>query len=204
MSGKIILNGISKRFEEKCIIDDISYIFEQGKIYIISGESGCGKTTLLNILAGYISPNNGNVTTNSKISYMFQDELLFSNLTVIENLYIRLYAYKNSDIDYDEVINEALVSLGIESLIDKKVNLLSGGERQRVQLASILLSEPDVILLDEPTVKLDEENKVKMIEVVEHIFKDKTLIIVTHDEKKFSGKYTKLKITKGKLYEDEL
>lgn len=202
MSFKIVLSGVTKIYDDRTIIDNINYEFESEKTYLLDGESGCGKTTLLNMIAGYVPCDNGIIEVNSKISYLFQDELLFSNLTVKENLLIRLYALKENCLDFDEQIKSVLTKLKIENLLDKKVHILSGGERQRVQLASILLADPDIVLMDEPTVKLDEENKNEIIKLIGEAFKNKTLIIVTHEAEKFNIKYKKLKMRNGKLYDE--
>lgn len=202
MPFKIVLNGVTKIYDDRVVIDSVDYGFESGERYIIDGESGCGKTTLLNMIAGYVSCDKGNIEVNSKIAYLFQDELLFSNLTVKENLLIRWCALKENIQDFGEQIKDVLTKLKIENLLDKKVNMLSGGERQRVQLSSMLLVDPDIVLMDEPTVKLDEENKAEIIKLISEAFKNKTLIIVTHEAEKFNIKYKKLKMRNGKLYNE--
>ena len=82
--------------------------------------------------------------------------------------------------------------------------MLSGGERQRVQLALILLDDPDIILLDEPLTKLDTENKLNIIKTIEDVFSGKTVIIVTHEKQVFDNKYIKLTLKDRKIKEDEL
>ncbi|MGL5972626.1 MAG: ATP-binding cassette domain-containing protein [Oscillospiraceae bacterium] len=179
------IKHLKKKFGKKVIFNDFSFDFCEKTTYIIGGNSGEGKTTLLNMLSGYVKPDEGEIINenNRTIEYLFQDELLFSNLTVRDNMLIK---YLNLKDDFDEKLFKdnfevALDNFGILDLSDKKASQLSGGERQRVSLAMIFLSKADIIIMDEPTVKLDRENKENIINLVNKTFKDKTLIIVTHD-----------------------
>ncbi|MDQ5983872.1 MAG: ATP-binding cassette domain-containing protein [Eubacteriales bacterium SKADARSKE-1] len=198
----IKITNLSKKFDEKIIFDNIDFLFKKGNFYLISGKNGCGKTTLLNILAGYIDDYDGRISVDGRVSYLFQDELLFSNLTVRENLLIKLaiFEHENKNIKIDNVLQQ----LKINHLADKKIHLLSGGERQRVELALILLDNPDIILLDEPLTKLDNENKLNIIKTIEDVFKGKTIIIVTHEKQILNNNYIKLTLEDGKIKEDEL
>lgn len=181
----IHMNCICKKFESKIILNNISYNFESGQAYIINGRSGSGKTTLLNIIAGYLSQDSGDIQIedNSKIEYLFQDEILFSNLTVRENMMIKFLSINDQIDDADiSFFQKILSKLNIERLFGSKISLLSGGERQRVQIANIMLMNPDIVLMDEPTAKLDFENMNDLMQVVAQIFNDKILIIVSHDK----------------------
>lgn len=174
----IELSNIEKSYNGRKVIKDLTLDFERGKRYLIFGESGLGKTTLFNIIKGYEEPDSGRVLTfDNNIEYLFQDQLLFSNLTIRENLKIKKNKCEKTSMDTEQ----ALRILNIYDLIDNKVNTLSGGERQRVELAGILLGEPDVILLDEPTSKLDEKNKRNLINTLNDVFRDKTLIVSSHE-----------------------
>lgn len=195
----IELKNIRKNYMSKTVLDNVDFSFTQGSFYVLSGESGCGKTTLLNIIAGYAKADSGEVLTNSKIEYFFQDDMLFSGLTVEENLKIRLFA-KNSNYDnLDADIINALKKFKTDHLINQKTAFISGGERHRVELAGIMLSNPDVILLDEPTAKLDKDNKTNILSAITETFEGKTLIAVTHEPDIFSDKFIRLKLKGGKL-----
>ena len=198
--GSIILENITKKFSDKTLFNNLNIEFENGKVYLLKGESGIGKTTLLNIIVDYTKPDSGRVINeqNLKISYLFQDELLFSNLTVKENLYIKYCAVDELDGDAWEVeVEKALERIGLSDLIDRKVAMLSGGERQRVQIASIMLDNPDVILVDEPTSSLDQANKNKIMTEILEIFRGKTLIIISHDLEVLPVPYIKLALQSG-------
>ena len=174
----IKLVNISKSYEQKMVVNQLDFTFEQGNYYLLTGESGCGKTTVLNLIAGYLTPDDGEVIKDLKVAYLFQDEMLFSNLTVSENMNMYRFGKMGIEGEDKEFFLEILAPLGVAPLLKKKVSTLSGGERQRVEIGMILMSNPDVILLDEPTSRLDMENKEKLINLISTVFKAKTLIIV--------------------------
>lgn len=183
----IELKNITKKFEDKYIFREINFKFENNNKYIIVGESGIGKTTLLNILCGYTQLDSGAVvkSNNDNIQYLFQDQLLFTNMTVIENLYIK-YCSKIKNClhisNYSNLFMSILNDFSLGELANKKVSLLSGGEKQRVQLAQISLFDPDIILMDEPTSNLDKVNKIKIAQLIDTFFNNKLIIIVSHDD----------------------
>ncbi len=199
--ASIELKNISKKFEKVTILENINFTFREGITYLIKGKSGEGKTTLLNILAGYIKPDSGSIIFDKspKIAYFFQDEMLFSNLTVSENLFIKYCTLEKGIEDFEIIMEQILVRVGILSLKDRKIAMLSGGERQRVQLASILFSDPDILLFDEPTSKLDDKNKEAIVATIVDVFKGKTLIIVSHDNNDFGNNCVKLRLDNGVL-----
>ncbi len=199
--ASIELKNISKKFEKVTILENINFTFREGLTYLIKGKSGEGKTTLLNILAGYIKPDSGSIIFDKspKIAYFFQDEMLFSNLTVSENLFIKYCTLEKGIEDFEIIMEQILVRVGILSLKDRKIAMLSGGERQRVQLASILFSDPDILLFDEPTSKLDDKNKEAIVATIVDVFKGKTLIIVSHDNNDFGNNCVKLRLDNGVL-----
>jgi len=195
----IVLKNISKSFGMKTVLNEINFTFEAGKFYVLRGESGCGKTTLLNIIAGYYMPDSGEIISEANIEYLFQDELLFTNLTVKENMLIKLYSRPNASEPDDSLLINILEKLNIPDLLNCKIAFLSGGERQRIELANILLSNPDVVLLDEPTAKLDAENKKNSLDLITSAFSGKTLIASSHESELFPDTYIPLHLERGKL-----
>ena len=125
--------------------------------------------------------------------------MLFSGLTVMEDLKIRLFAKNSNYPDIDKDIINALEKFKTDHLLNRKTAFISGGERQRVELAGIMLSNPDVVLLDEPTSKLDKENKVNILSAITETFEGKTLIAVTHEPEVFPDKFIRLRLKGGKL-----
>ena len=186
------LRDISLTFGNKMIFDHLNFQFHEKQVYVIRGESGKGKTTLLNMIAGYVSPDSGEVLMDAQdcLGYLYQDETLFSNLTVKENLFIK-FASTNRSFEFEQKCMQILQSLKVGDLIDRKVELLSGGERQRIQIASVLL--------DEPTSKLDRENTGNIMEIVKTTFQDKTVIVVTHEEIDYGARSVRLMLENGGL-----
>lgn len=194
------LKDLSLAFGDKVIFDHLNFCFQDKGIYVIRGESGKGKTTLLNVIAGYVTPDAGAVLTDEtdRLGYLYQDETLFSNLTVRENLFLK-FAAADRGFSFESLCEEVLERLKVGELIDRKVELLSGGERQRIQIASMLLDEPNIVLLDEPTSKLDRNNAENILEIIKTAFQNKTVIIVTHEEIDYGEHSVSLMLENGGL-----
>ena len=203
---EIVVDSVVKKYNDKMVLDNLTYTFKEGNCYVIEGESGIGKSTLLNILSGYISTDGGNIKKRRiKIDYMFQEEMLFSNLTVRENLMLKAYGEEtNRFYDFQEVKNRCvgiLKKFGMDSMLERKVNSLSGGEKQRVVLAGMILTEADVLLLDEPVASLDEDNRIRFLEMIEQYIFGHIIIIVSHIPLFFKHNIVSLEMKGGKLYE---
>lgn len=205
----IKLEHISKNFDEKIILNELDYTFHSNTCYVLQGESGIGKTTLINIIGGYLEADDGTISipSNMKMDYMFQEEMLFSNLTVAENLAIKYYADVTKEKwdtqfirkEYGKVLDQ----FGIDGLLGQKVSSLSGGEKQRVLLASMIISNAQILLLDEPVTKLDQENREQILRMIEKCVQGRIIIIVSHIELDIKNNLKILKLENGKLYEKE-
>lgn len=191
----IDLKNITKKYGKRTVLNNLNCAFTKGSNYLISGESGTGKTTLLNIINGYEKASCGTVKVYGRVEYLFQDELLFSNLSLEENLFIKNKLFGRTE----EEIIEIAEFLGIIGLLNSKINVLSGGERQRAEFAQILLAKPDIVLLDEPTSRLDAANKEKMVKLISTVFDAQTVIVASHEKEFFDNSYTELKLEKGTL-----
>lgn len=206
MKKRIVINSIRKKYNEKVVLNDLSYTFEQDYCYVIEGKSGIGKSTLLNALSDYISIDDGDISKNGLIvDYMFQEEMLFSNLTVRENLMLKLYAERsNSVYNFEQVTSKCidiLKKFDMDSMLERKVNSLSGGEKQRIILAGMILTEADVLLLDEPITSLDEHNRERFLEMIEQYIEGHIIIIVSHIPLFLKHNMISLKMKDGKVYE---
>ena len=169
--------------------------FENGKSYMLLGASGCGKSPLLNMIAGNLSPTKGSVIIDEvemsaasqkekdkfrieKIGYIFQDFKLINDMTVADNIGIlRLEGVDISGMD------DMLRSLDIYEKKNAKIKHLSGGQKQRVAIARALVKCPDIILADEPTGNLNFAIGEQVIKALAEASKGKTLIAVTHDDR---------------------
>lgn len=179
---KLRVKGIKKTFQNRIVLNNISYDFSNYGLYLITGRSGTGKTTLLNIIAGYEPKDEGVIEAEkiSTISYMFQNFELINTLNIKEN--ILLYPNLCND-EYDiEKYQRYIEYLGLNELLTQQPSELSQGQRQRVNIARALCVNSDIILCDEPTEALDEENASKVMELLLEIAKEKIIIMVTHDK----------------------
>ena len=190
------LKNVTKKFNNKTVIDNLSLQLEEKKIYAITGRSGCGKTTLLNIMGGIEKVDEGEVTIlgnknisqknrlrkllRYQISFLFQNYALSDNDTVKYNLELALKYSKVKN--KNQAIAEALKTVGLEGMEKQKIYSLSGGEQQRVAVARLLLTPTELILADEPTGNLDPENRNVIFSLLQKLNqKGKTVVIVTHD-----------------------
>lgn len=170
------LNGLSKTFEEKPVLEHISKTLESGKIYCLMAPSGAGKTTLLRILAGAESSDGKEVAGGRRLSMSFQEDRLAEHISAVENVMMVLGSERK-----EEICNHLLKLLPPESL-DKPCCALSGGMKRRVSLVRAVMAKGDALLLDEPFAGLDEENKEKAIKYLLKNQRGRTVIVATHDE----------------------
>lgn len=186
MESKLSVRNISKKFDEKTVLEDISFDVNHGEFISILGSSGCGKTTLLRIIMGIVEPDSGQIfkdgedITKKKVyergmGIVFQNYALFPNMSVYENV---AFALKNqkvlkevtkkdgtktlklchlSEEEIKERVDEIISAIGLEEHISKKPAMLSGGQQQRVAIARTLVLKPDIILFDEPMAALDAD-----------------------------------------------
>lgn len=169
----MVLEKVNKSYGDRVIFRDFSYTFERGKITAVLGNSGVGKTTLLNIIAGTTSFD-GDIKDRGEVSFVFQNDRLIPNLTVAENLKL-----VNNNID----VNEELNKIGLANSRGMFPNELSAGMARRVAIVRAVNYKSDVLLLDEAFRNLDYALKYKMMDLIKtHHKKNKnTIIEVTHD-----------------------
>lgn len=174
---------------------------KDGKKVAFIGSSGCGKTTLFNLISGMIVPTEGNVEVEdmditdlteaerdlfraNHIGYIFQDFNLFPEFTVMQNVTLPMtFSKRYSKKEINELAKDMLKKVGMEEKANQKVKTLSGGEKQRVAIARSIVNKPNVILADEPTGNLDYKNGVKIMELIMEIAREEkaTLIVITHN-----------------------
>ena len=173
----IVLKNIEKSFDGKEVLKNFSAVFPAGRVSCIMGSSGCGKTTLLNILLGLQSADGGSVEgLPDRISALFQEDRLCEDFSAESN--VRLTAARGVR---GEDITAALTELGLESDIKTPVRELSGGMKRRVAIARTMLAEGELVIMDEPFRGLDGENRRRAAEFVLRRLDGRTLIAVTHD-----------------------
>ncbi len=188
---KLEVNHISKRFDDKHVLQDISISLNQGELVSLLGVSGGGKTTLFNIIAGLLPPDEGNVILNGKditnqpgqISYMMQKDLLLPYRTIEDNAALPLLLKGVNKRDARTQVSPLFTQFGLEGTQKKYPAQLSGGMRQRAALLRTYLFSQDVALLDEPFSALDTLTKRSIhqwyLDVMEKI--QLTTLFITHD-----------------------
>lgn len=186
MSLKLV--SISKSFGEKLLFRDFTFSFDNAGLYVLTGKSGIGKTTLLRIISGLDKEYEGEVLGGGikNVSYCFQEHRLFPQLSALSNVTEVSFANNgNGDLSAARTL---LLRLQLtESDLNLLPNELSGGMRQRVAFARAVLRKSPILLLDEPTKELDEKTKAAVMEVIEEESKKRTVIMVTHDSDDLAG-----------------
>ena len=189
----IEIKNISKKLGNKQLYQNFSIDIPDQSFVVITGESGCGKTTLLNMIGGIETIDSGDIWINGKSvksypkRYLFRDEIgfLFQNFALVEYKTVKQNLSMVLDKNKESLsIKEVLTKVGLEGFENKKVYQLSGGEQQRVALARLMLKKCNVILADEPTGSLDEKNSDVVMELLHDLNEQgKTIIMVTHNMK---------------------
>ena len=191
----IKIRNVTKKFGEFTAVDNIDLDIYKGELFSLLGGSGCGKTTLLRMLAGFEPPSSGTIYIDGvdmtdvppyarPINMMFQSYALFPHMTVEQNV---AYGLKRDKIPKDEItrrVDEILSMVELSDFIKRKPHQLSGGQRQRVALARALVKRPKVLLLDEPLGALDkrlrEQTQFELINIQDQL--GVTFVVVTHDQ----------------------
>jgi putative spermidine/putrescine transport system ATP-binding protein len=183
------VSGLSKAFAGRQIFSEVTFSVQPGELVSIIGPSGVGKTTLLKIIAGLETADQGIIhysETPSKanpVILVFQDFLLFPTMTVAENIAFGLRARKTPEQDVTKEVNRFLEYFGIQHRAEAYPAKLSGGEKQRVAIARALILRPAILLLDEPFANLDQNLKMGTARFLRDLQKEwaLTIICVTHD-----------------------
>ncbi len=182
-------------------LNDVSFTLPSSGLVFILGKSGCGKTTLLNLLGGMDSPTEGDIRVNgrsivtkketdldayrrSSVGFVFQEFDLLENYTVGSNvsLALQLQNRKATRQEVDDVLRRVeLVGGDGKTLYDRKIAQLSGGQKQRVAIARALIKEPEIILADEPTGALDSETSASLFTLLKGLSQNKLIVVVSHD-----------------------
>ena len=193
----IKIEHLAKSFGERTVFQDINLQFATGKVYALIGNSGCGKTTLLNILAKLEPYEKGSISYRgqelkqikshhffkNELGYLFQNFGLLENETVASNLELGLVGQKWTKQEKKQREEEVLENVGLNYLtLDQKIYELSGGEAQRVALAKVILKDPPLILADELTAALDPETSQEIMNLLLSLKKpDRLIILATHN-----------------------
>lgn len=201
-------------------LKEINVSFEKGELVSVIGESGSGKSTMMNLIGGLDSKFEGELLVEGKnigsfsekqldayrkdkIGFVFQNCNLIPHLSILENVTIALTLSNVGKEERTQRAKQALAQVGLEKHMNKKPNQLSGGQRQRVAIARALINEPEIILADEPTGALDSETTEQVLNIIKEIAsKGKLVIMVTHSEKVAAYSSRVIQIFDGKIIKD--
>ena len=167
---------ITKVLKGNEVLSNISYTFENGKIYLLTGHNGCGKTMLLRALCGLITPDSGEIICDKKCKFgvVIETPKFMENETGYFNL---CYLASIRNIINKDTIKENIKLFDLDNVKNKKVTTYSLGMKQRLGLCQAVMEDPDIILLDEPFNAIDEENLNRIYEILNG-FRDKNKIII--------------------------
>lgn len=195
MSNILEIKNLSKHFDDFTAVNNVNFSVEEGGFFSILGSSGCGKTTLLRIIAGFQQESEGDVIIRGQsmkgippekrpVNIVFQNLALFPMMNVRENIAFGLKRQKLKTTDINFKINEMLERVGLNGYDKKKVTDLSGGQRQRVAIARSLVMNPSILLLDEPLGALDRKLREHMKVELKLLQKEigTTFVYITHDQ----------------------
>lgn len=173
----IILENICHSFDDKSVLSNFSAVFPEASVTCVMGESGCGKTTLLNIIMGLLAPDSGKISgIPDSMSAVFQEDRLCEDFSAVTNIRLAV-----GNALSDNTVEDHLTVLGLIDSIKKPIRELSGGQKRRVAIVRCILADSKLVILDEPFKGLDDENRRKAAEYVMAHRNGRTVIAVTHD-----------------------
>ncbi len=218
----IIVDGLVKQFKSGSVavpaVDGVSFRLPRGKMLALRGSSGCGKTTLLNLIGALDKPTAGSITVDGikvseirgkeevdyrlkKVGFVFQAYNLIPNLTAIENVMLPMELLGMKRNGQEDKARKLLERVGIDAIRQaRRPTRLSGGEQQRVAIARALANDPPIILADEPTGNLDSKTGKRIVELLHSLIQDgRTVIIATHDSDIAARADTVIEMMDGKV-----
>ena len=218
------LKGITKQYgsDENAVLalKGVSLKFRKSEFVAILGSSGCGKTTMLNIIGGLDRYTDGDLVIagkstkafkdrdwdtyrNNSIGFVFQNYNLISHQTVLANVEMALTLAGVSAKERKRRAIEALEKVGLSDKLKKRPNQLSGGQMQRVAIARALINDPEIILADEPTGALDSETSIQVMDLLKEVAKDRLVIMVTHNGELANRYSTRIvRLSDGEVVDD--
>ena len=193
--SSVTLKNVCKKYDSKVVIDNINLEIKDKEFIVLVGASGCGKSTILRMIAGLEEITGGDILIGDQkvndippkdrdIAFVFQSYALYPHMTVRENIAFGLKMRKVPKDEIEKKVKEAAEILNLTEYLDRKPKQLSGGQRQRVALGRAIVRNPKVFLMDEPLSNLDAKLRVQMRSEIKKLHEklQTTFIYVTHDQ----------------------
>ena len=208
------LDHLKKHFDGREVVRDLSLTLEQGQLLCILGASGCGKTTTLNMIGGFLEPDSGSVRLDGQditrippeqrpVTTVFQSYGLFPHMTVLQNV---IYGLKFRGVKREQARQKGmryLEMVGLGDYASAYIQEISGGQQQRVAIARAIAAQPPVILADEPTGNLDSASSKEILQILKSMHEQgKTVILITHDNGIAAQARRVVRIIDGKIESD--
>ena len=190
------VRNLTKSFKKEQVVKNLDFTWDAHQTLSILGKSGCGKTTMLKMIAGLVKPDDGEIVLAGEavtlkkpeernIVYLYQEDLLFPHLNAFENIAFGLRLKKIPQTKIKEEVDKMISSLELEGQASKMPNQLSGGQRQRVSFGRAIITNPSLLLLDEPFGSLDAGTRKRMQSLFKNLSKTYSItsLFITHDLK---------------------
>ena len=210
----LIVKNISKNFGEIKALEDLSFKLKKGELAVLLGENGAGKSTLLRLICGYLEPDNGDISLDEikveenrlaylqKIGYVQEVSSIYGELKTLEFLSLVSDLHKLPAEKQIISLKNSIKMLELENVLFQKISTLSKGFKKRVELAAVILAEPQVLLLDEPTEGLDPLQKESIRKIIKDYAENHIVILSTHVLEDAETATRVLLLHKGKLLAD--
>lgn len=215
MGNIVEIKSLKKYYKEVKAVDDLTFSINEGDLFAFLGLNGAGKSTTINIIAGVLKKDSGEVIIDglsidnekdaskivSKLGVVFQHSVLDDKLTVQDNLYYRAGMYNLTKQQFKENLDFLASKLDFANLLNRPLNKLSGGQKRRIDLARALIHQPKLLILDEPTTGLDPVTRTLVWNLLNELRKNKnlTIILTTHYMEEASEADHALIIDEGKI-----
>ncbi len=201
----LIIENLTKSFDGQKILDNITYNFKKGFLYVIIGVSGSGKSTLLHIISGILNMDSGVIKLNNylltkkDVTPILQTAYLFGDLTVAQNILLPAHAINEESM---QTAKRLMDLFKIKSVKNRQIKYCSGGERARTNLARGLINNTPVVVIDEPTAHVDYETAKLIVHRLAFIAQNQIIIVASHQPQLFNFSHVRmLYLQRGKLYE---
>lgn len=214
--ASIAIENIDAAYGSTPVLSGVDLVIASGELHTLLGRSGCGKTTLLRLVAGFLAPTSGRIVVDGRdisglppekrhMGVVFQSYALFPRMTVAQNIAYGLRVAHVPKAQRIQIVDDLVELLDLGEVRNRSAQELSGGQQQRVAIGRALMNNPAIVLADEPTGNLDTQNSREIMALLESANRDagQTLVVITHDEDIALSADRIIAIEDGRIVSDE-